>query len=379
MEGDQISIVSNKTVTSSFFPIVPNYISSLDGLRSVSVLAVIIYHCIPTYLVGGWVGVDIFFALSGFLITSRLLQEWRGSGTILLKQFYLRRMVRLMPALYAMLAFVVVVLLWYHAKSDSFGMVLVSAFSLMNWSRAFHWGYDGFLGHTWSLAIEEQFYLVWPLLFMVLVSIGGIKSVKITASTLALVCLGVRLVTFDGENFDRIYNGFDTRADSLIIGCFFACISSNLKSTVFRSQAYIPALFLLFVSLFVHYQDKWLYTWGWSVIALASAWLVYCLVMFRENNISRALQLSPLVYLGRISYGMYLWHYPIMFFLKSHLNSYLILTIMCLFLTIVVATISYNYLEQPLIKLWRSRSSKMSDLQLELKITDAVIPSKLEI
>ncbi len=365
MKYDEVSKVQKETAISSFSPVLPNYIPSLDGLRSVSVLAVIIFHCLPTYLVGGWVGVDIFFALSGFLITSRLLQEWRKTGTILLKQFYLRRMLRLMPALYAMLAFIVAALLLFHAKSKLFIMVLVSATSLMNWSRAFHWGYDGFLGHTWSLAIEEQFYLIWPLLFWFTISIGGTKSVKIIASTLALVCLGVRLVTFDGGNFYRIYNGFDTRADSLIIGCFFACVTSNLKPTVFRNQIYIPFLFLLFVSLSVHHQDKWLYTWGWSVISLASAWLVYCLVIFRDdNNISYALQLSPLVYLGRISYGMYLWHYPLLYFLKSHFDNNLVSTVICLFLTVIVASISHAYLEQPLIKLWQSRSSKISDRQL---------------
>jgi peptidoglycan/LPS O-acetylase OafA/YrhL len=336
-----------------------NYIPCLDGLRCVCVLAVIIYHCIRTYLVGGWVGVDVFFALSGFLITSTLMREWQNSGTISLSKFYLRRMVRLMPALYVMLTSIVVVLFVSGAGEDQYKMVLVSSVNLMNWSRALHWGFDGYLGHTWSLAIEEQFYLFWPPLCLLILMIGDRKWLKIMALAVAMICLCVRLAIFNGENFERIYNGFDTRADSLIFGCFFACLGSKIILPRFCYQNFLPASFLCLVGFYVNHQDVWLYTWGWSVIAFASAWLVYSLATGPETHLSRILQFTPMVYLGRISYGVYLWHYPILFFLKSHLDSNRIVTMACLFFTIVVASLSYVYVEQPLIKLWRSRPPKV--------------------
>jgi peptidoglycan/LPS O-acetylase OafA/YrhL len=197
------------------------YVPALDGLRGLAVVVVMIYHAAPELLPGGFLGVELFFVLSGFLITSLLLKEHDRSG-IQLGRFYMRRALRLTPALIVMLASVVL-LSWVALSGDAFrNTVSDAAFSLtyiFNWVRASDPGRSSFLGHTWSLCIEEQFYLLWPLLLPAITMIG--RRDRLTERLLVAVAAIVlwRMVLSNFASPMRIYNGLDTRADGLLLGC----------------------------------------------------------------------------------------------------------------------------------------------------------------
>jgi len=147
------------------------YIPSLDGLRAIAVTSVVIYHANQAYCPGGWAGVDVFFVLSGFLISTILLDEFATSKVIDFRKFYIRRALRLLPA-FACLIFVLLIfsLASRHHRVQDLENILMSAAYLMNWNRAFGWipGDGGFLGHTWSLSMEEQFYFIWPVTLLLL-------------------------------------------------------------------------------------------------------------------------------------------------------------------------------------------------------------------
>lgn len=324
------------------------YVPALDGLRAVAVLAVIVFHCWPALLPGGHVGVDIFFALSGFLITSILASEWSATGRINLTNFYWRRLLRLAPALYFMLLFVVAIML--VRNNPSWGEPLIAGIYLMNWSRALGWGFDGMVGHTWSLAIEEQFYLLWPVLLWLVLRVFGDQSWKAALALVAGV-VAWRLVLFDGTNLDRVYNGFDTRADALLAGCVVALApAGRWQDAAFRLWI-VPALVLVVFILTLDHMAGWLYSFGFTFLAFASAWIVIVLARSR-NFLTDFLSTRTMVGMGRISYAMYLWHYPILWVLNRGIEQPAMLLAICLAATIAISTFSYLFVESPALR-WR--------------------------
>jgi peptidoglycan/LPS O-acetylase OafA/YrhL len=143
-----------------------SYEPALDGLRAVAIVAVMIYHANERLLPGGYLGVDLFFVLSGYLITRLLSEELSINGKVSFFDFYIRRFLRLTPALWTLLVFCVALAVASHRRVSSLVSVAIAATYLMNWNRAFHWASQGLLPHTWTLSIEEQFYLLWPLAFV---------------------------------------------------------------------------------------------------------------------------------------------------------------------------------------------------------------------
>ncbi|WP_213767077.1 acyltransferase [Caballeronia sp. dw_19] len=325
------------------------YEPSLDGLRAVAVCSVLVFHFSSAWLPGGWVGVDIFFVLSGYLITTILTNEMDRYGNIDLKRFYINRFLRLAPAFACVLAFVVVRAALTHNVEHRHAILEAAAIAsvyLMNWSRAFHWLPEDIIGHTWSLSMEEQFYILWPISMMLL----GSKANRIYF--VIFVILAVTLwrsnLALSGADLERTYNGLDTHVDALMIGCAFALLRPHLKLSRFAQRtAIIPAFIMILLLTMMEPRTIQAQTIGLSISAICAAWLI--LAALEDGWLKKVLSLRPLVYTGRISYGLYLWHYPIILIALSNLPKRL--QIIAIPLSYLVAAASFRFIERPFLKL----------------------------
>ncbi len=305
-----------------------HHIPALDGLRGIAVIAVILYHLdyltpgLYTWVKGGFLGVDIFFVLSGFLITSILIREYDNSGQINLWNFYVKRTLRLMPALWLFLIFVYL-----------FGGQLLSAASantiysgnnflyamlyVMNWHSATG-GAAGNLNHTWSLAIEEQFYILWSLVLFIAFSWSFNKR-TITVFTLitviVLVCLRTAK-TYGGYSTIYLYYSTENRIDAILIGCLAAMgYGWKLIPERFYDRSVIDRLFgaSLIVAtgilmIFSH-EDRLLYYGFNSLFSVAIGISILWLISQRHTFIHSFFENRLLCWVGHISYGLYLWHF----------------------------------------------------------------------
>jgi peptidoglycan/LPS O-acetylase OafA/YrhL len=253
------------------------YRPALDGLRACAVLPVLMFHGGAPGFGWGWVGVDLFFVLSGYLITRILLHEQAATGRIDLLGFYRRRALRLLPALallcVAFLAYAAVIGIAWHGARE----VFVVAFYVGNWTRAFGIGLPQYLGHTWSLAIEEQFYMLWPLLMIALAASARVKAALrlVCAMLVAVICWRI-LLHVSGAHPDRLYNGTDTRADALLIGAALAlalarpAVAARLATAA--RHAWLPAVAVIVaLPALLAWDDRLMLLGGYSVVALAAA------------------------------------------------------------------------------------------------------------
>jgi peptidoglycan/LPS O-acetylase OafA/YrhL len=310
-------------------------IPELDGLRALAVLPVIAFHfSYLKWVDGGYLGVDLFFVLSGFLITSLLLAEERRTGTVSLRDFYARRALRILPPLAACallaLAFV---------PSTTPRGALAAFFFAANMvdSRIL-----GGLLHTWSIAVEEHFYFAWPLLFLAL----GARRGRFLAWTI-LVVLAVRIVVLSLKM--DVYTPTYTRADSLAIGCYAALLLAH-RPPVFgawvapAALAAIAACFLL-----VPWMNFAMLSFGFTLFALACAVAILALLTTR-GWANRVLSSPPMQYVGRRSYGLYLYHMPVFLALErfrvdEEPASMALVTVLRVAATFAVAEISYRTIE----------------------------------
>ena len=341
------------------------YNPALDGVRGVAVLLVMFYHA----GIGnqGNIGVDIFFVLSGYLITKTLLGEYAAYGSINLSQFYWRRGLRLLPALWvvalAALVFCIVVV-----KNDVTGLseLLSGTSYIADWTRAFHRPYPGILANTWSLAVEEQFYLVWPLMFYFLIKRRtGARLLFITAFTLLLIVLAWRwhLTLMVGPSL-RTYGCFDTRADSLLAGCCVALVEHLRPRGLTMNKAALGlswiacALLVYFLATTDPAYDRNLNLWGDTALAVLLACLIARIASPTSGLLQRSLAIAPFVTIGRMSYGLYLWHDPMRYFAEyPTVEPYWIkaglsrtdLEGTIFLLTFIVAAVSYKYMEAPIL------------------------------
>jgi peptidoglycan/LPS O-acetylase OafA/YrhL len=340
---------------------------ALDGVRAVAVLAVLAFHfraddhALPTR--GGFLGVDIFFVLSGFLITTLLVEERRVTGSIRFGLFYIRRALRLLPALFA------VVGLWlawvglfdrgvlHDARREAVAAVLYGE----NWYHAlpsFHAGFPTGLSHTWSLSIEEQFYIVWPALLWLLLRVGARFAASATALGIVAVVVLRTVAVHDNATINRMYFSTQMRADSLLAGCLLALLLTQGvirgRSATFLRRLSPPAALVVACLLVVAYQKAlWLYRGGLTVFALATAVALYGVL--ECGLLGRLLEARPMIWIGRRSYGLYLWHWPIFIALLDHFGRAKIASSAGLVLTFIVAWASYRWLETPFLRLKRKR------------------------
>ena len=199
------------------------YEPAFDGLRAVAIIFVFLDHAWEPAFPGAWAGVDIFFVLSGYLITTLLTNELSQTGAIDYRNFFIRRVLRLWPAFAAFLLFVVLqISMRKGPKTGSFEAVAVSAVYLMNWNRAFIWWSQDKLGHTWSLAMEEQFYLLWPALLAFI--FFSRRAICFVVALIVVMVTWRCILALNGADPERTYNGFDTHGDALLVGCLLALL-----------------------------------------------------------------------------------------------------------------------------------------------------------
>jgi len=336
---------------------------ALDGLRALAVVAVLIYHANPAWLPGGFLGVEVFFVLSGFLITRGLAAEWRASGRVDLRAFWLRRARRLLPAL-LLFVFAVLVL---SAAFDPAGLAglrteaLAGVAYLSNWQLILEgqsyfdsWFKPSPLRHLWSLAVEGQFYVVWPLIVALGLTRLGRRFVVALALAGAAVSALLMALLYDpvAGDVSRIYYGSDTRLSGLLLGAALALAPLSLPgpsrfvASVFLNAAALAALGLLVgLCVFLGEGAPLLYRGGFLVVGLATAALIVLLSQ-PSTLLARALALAPLRWLGMRSYGVYLWHWPILL-LAWPATADLPLLAGYVAATLLIASFSYRFVEEP--------------------------------
>ncbi len=340
------------------------YYLSLDGLRGVAVGIVLLAHAGVPGIRSGGAGVDIFFTLSGFLISSILLAELDRFRSIRLHHFYIRRFLRLLPCLWLTLAAVLIV--WGAAgRLDAvLRDVICSGTYTINWFRAAGQFGRGPLSHAWTLAIEEQYYLLWPLVLGVLCRNPNRRMAQggcLLAA--ALVVVVYRCAMLDVFSRDRIHYGLDTHADPLLIGsalaCFLSAQSREMPLSVSRALGWLIAP-LAAVGIVVVVT-----TWAWGeggvalmigypVVGIATALILLDCVAGEHSLLRAALEWLVLVWVGRISYGIYLVHLPIFLGLRSiGLNNWPYLIALGVPATLGVSALSYYGVERYCLRLKR--------------------------
>ena len=321
---------------------------ALDGIRALAVLTVVTghsWHILPS----AWVGVEAFFVLSGFLITTLLVDEHRAIGTVRLFVFYGRRARRLLPPL----AVAIPLALGIAALFDRSALALttgeavssaVYATNLVEGFRADHGLVNGLLAHTWSLSVEEQFYLCWPVVLCVLLRFG--RRLAMYVALLGAIAITLHRVT-DVPVYEHAYFWPQYNADALLLGCAVALAVSLgvLRPSRRWVPLALPALAMLGAIAFGYTGAA--YAGGWEALAAVAA----ALLILATLNGCPVLTWRPLVAVGRISYGIYLFHYPIVVAVGDRMGTSGPLTLaLGLPLTLGVAALSYRLVEQPLLR-----------------------------
>jgi peptidoglycan/LPS O-acetylase OafA/YrhL len=354
------------------------YQPALDGLRALAVLGVLLYHAGVSWAPGGFLGVDAFFVLSGFLITSLLVDEWRKRGRIDFRAFWARRARRLLPALVLVVIAVGVYALFVarpdeleRIRGDTFGSLLYVA----NWRQLFESSYFAQLStpsplrHTWSLGIEEQWYLVWPLALVLVLRVTAGRRWAVIGVTTALAIGSAVLMAglFDpGGDPSRVYYGTDTRAQALLLGAALAVLLARPRQRSRRRErrpasgaasliglecvGIVAVVYLGWLWTHVADTSTWLYTGGFLIEGLAVAALIAAATRPYSPILGPVLSLAPLRAIGWISYGLYLWHWPVYVYLtpaRTGLDGAQLLVVR-LAVTFALALASYRLVEQPI-------------------------------
>lgn len=348
------------------------YMPGLDGIRAFAVFAVIAYHMGFGWASGGFLGVGVFFVLSGYLITDLLIMQWANTGQINLRNFWIRRARRLLPG---QLLVLIVVAIWitlfnFSELANLWGDWLASLFYVTNWwfiindvGYFSNFGQPSPLLHYWSLAVEEQFYLVWPLL--VLLGLRFVHKRKLLIGFILIGALASALVMaflYQPGLMDtsRVYFGTDTRAFALLIGATLAlCLPSQMftakiaDNKAFRiSMDILGAAGLAILSWMIwqtNQYEAFLYRGGMLLQCIAAASVIVAAV-HPSTWISRVLGCKLLRWFGVRSYGIYLWHYPILvlFFPVSGEGNAILHNIIQIVMILLIASISWRFIEQPI-------------------------------
>jgi peptidoglycan/LPS O-acetylase OafA/YrhL/CubicO group peptidase (beta-lactamase class C family) len=379
------------------------YLPGLDGLRALAVIGVLIYHA-GIGMAGGFLGVESFFVLSGFLITALLLAEWREHGRIDLRRFLRRRAWRLLPALLLVLIGTMLIAL-FLPPSETSGLredIVAALAYVMNWRLVLSeqsyfdaTARPSLVQHLWSLAIEEQFYLLWPLIFLVGITVLRRRGLLVLVIVGAFASLMLMAQLYEpGSDPSRIYYGTDTRAGAILFGAALALVWSpwrwmkrtenqELRTTSgpaaqASQHAVLGSRFLALMleilgifallGLLVSYSvlnesHPWLYPGGFIITSLATALVIAASTHPQARLVPKLLGLAPLRWIGERSYGIYLWHWPIFMVTRPQIDVPFdgwLLHVARIGAAVGLAALSYRFVEQPIRRhglagLWRGQ------------------------
>lgn len=345
------------------------YLPGIDALRALAVLAVFFYHAGVDWMPGGFLGVDLFFVISGYLITSLLLREFRRGGHVRLGRFWLRRARRLLPAVGVMIAVTMVV--GAIVEPDRIDQMRGDAIASLAYVANWHFIYadvsyfDQFqrpslFTHLWSLSVEEQFYLFWPLLFAAGMKLFGRAKLLLGVAAGALASVALAWILFDpAGDASRVYYGTDTHAVGLLAGVALALIWSPIELRRRRTGPLVGPLldlvgvfalgFIVLSFLNVHDYDLGLWHGGYLWLALVTALLI-AVVVHPAARLGGILGQAPVLWLGLRSYSFYLWHWPVLVLTRPGIDVDLpteLLIPLQLALVLLLSELSYRYVELP--------------------------------
>ena len=372
-----------------------NYLEGLDGIRALAIMLIIAYHYWPAgnkFLSGGFIGVEVFFVISGFIITYILLKEWEKKNKIDLKNFWIHRIRRLFPALILLLLVVVfsaVVLPGISANVESSGMAAFAKFLpdfenelaalkyqavtgfcyVINWYFIFQ-GKSYFeitdrpplFGHLWSLSIEEQFYLIWPLLLIFALKFGKNRRILVVVLCSFIATVSIILMIVKGQaspNDARAYFGTDTRIYSLMIGSILALVFDQVKrlansgrffKSIFEILGIISLLVIFCFSFILTGGELWVFRGGLPGASIATVFIIVSATCIRSSFDKIVFESALVRWIGQRSYSLYLWHWPIFILTEPEYN-YQIEGVGLLFIRLIVliaiTEISFRFIEKP--------------------------------
>lgn len=348
------------------------YITGLDGIRAIAVIMVLAYHLKLALFKSGFLGVTVFFVLSGYLITGILISEVEEEGTIDLKNFWLRRIRRLVPAVMSMAVVIIFVSAVVNRVIFTKGCkdFLSSVLGFNNWWQIFNKvsyfeaaGVPSPFTHCWSLAIETQFYLIYPLFLLGIYKLaksrgeGRAKRGLLFAGVtllLALISVILMIVLFDPQqDASRVYYGTDTRAFSLLFGallailCEYRMVPRRLSASVNMVLGSVSFAMLIMMTIAINGSSNFWYRGGQFVGTILTVLMVYA-VSGRKTWLSRFLSNPVLKWIGDRSYSIYLWHYPIILLISKGIKASWWITLIEIVLSVVLAELSYRFIETPI-------------------------------
>lgn len=348
------------------------YITGLDGIRAIAVIMVLAYHLKLALFKSGFLGVTVFFVLSGYLITGILISEVEEEGTIDLKNFWLRRIRRLVPAVMSMAVVIIFVSAVVNRVIFTKGCkdFLASVLGFNNWWQIFNKvsyfeaaGVPSPFTHCWSLAIETQFYLIYPLILLGIYKLAksrgegrakrGILFAGVTL-LLAMISVILMIVLFDPQqDASRVYYGTDTRAFSLLFGALLAIlweyrmVPRRLSASVNMVLGSVSFAVLLVMTIAINGSSNFWYRGGQFFGTILTVLMVYA-VSGRKTWLSRFLSNPVLKWIGDRSYSIYLWHYPIILLISKGIKASWWITLIEIVLSVVLAELSYRFIETPI-------------------------------
>lgn len=347
------------------------YMPGLDGLRAIAVLGIIIYHLNKQWLTGGFLGVDTFFVISGYLITSLLLKEYDDTGIIKLKSFWIRRLKRLLPAVIVLLMVVGTATLLL--KSDNIIRVkhdiIAAIFYVSNWwyieKDVNYFEQFSFmpLKHLWSLAIEEQFYIFFPVILVtLLLTIKKRYKIGFIFWGVSIISLGLMMFIYSiNGDHSRVYFGTDTRLQTLLLGVILAFLWPPFKlkndppkvvKYVIDSIGSLSFIVLILLFFIINDETNWIYDGGFYLISILTLFIIAS-VVHPSTWIAKIFSNPVLVFIGKRSYSLYLWHFAVISFVHSYYVDGQIpvyVYFIDISLTIIFAELSYRFIETPFRK-----------------------------
>lgn len=376
------------------------YITGLDGIRAIAVIMVLAYHLKLALFKSGFLGVTVFFVLSGYLITGILISEVEEEGTIDLKNFWLRRIRRLVPAVMSMAVVIIFVSAVVNRVIFTKGCkdFLASVLGFNNWWQIFNKvsyfeaaGVPSPFTHCWSLAIETQFYLIYPLILLGIYKLaksrgeGRAKRGLLFAGVtllLALISVILMIALFNPQqDASRVYYGTDTRAFSLLFGALLAIlweyrmVPRRLSASVNMVLGSVSFAVLLVMTIAINGSSNFWYRGGQFFGTILTVLMVYA-VSGRKTWLSRFLSNPVLKWIGDRSYSIYLWHYPIILLISKGIKASWWITLIEIVLSVVLAELSYRFIETPIrhgiigeyLNILRSRPKSRQEKKRQIQV-----------